>query len=133
MILNDENYWKMKRNASLSETELKSERGRLKDQGYTDKQIRRAQVFQVIQLENTLIEIKNYERYKIGDFEESEFENIGQYLTAVRISRNLSQQDLAEKLNIAAEDLWIDERSEYYGVSEEELAKVAKALGVELN
>ena len=47
-----------------------------------------------------------------------------------RIFKKMSQEDLANKLNVASSQVSRDERNEYYGATKEKLQKVMEALGV---
>lgn len=76
-------------------------------------------------------EVEYYERIKRGDFEPLlNLHTIGKTLIAYRIYLGLSQQDLADKLNVSASQVSRDERNEYYGATIERIQSVMDAMGM---
>lgn len=74
-------------------------------------------------------EVDYYERIKRGDFEPVfNLRTIGKTLIAYRIYLGLSQQDLAERLNVSPSQVSRDERNEYYGATIERIQSVMDAM-----
>lgn len=78
-------------------------------------------------------EIQSYERLKRGQFDELQnFEGIGRLLIALRISRNVSQRELSERLEVDESQVSRDERNEYHGITTERANRILNALGARL-
>jgi DNA-binding XRE family transcriptional regulator len=74
-------------------------------------------------------EVDYYERIKRGEFEPVyNLLTIGKTLIAYRIYANISQSELAERLNVSPSQVSRDERNEYYGATLEKIQNVMKAL-----
>lgn len=74
-------------------------------------------------------EVEWYERVKRGDFGIlSSLRQIGRLLIALRISRGLTQKELAKMLSIPEPQVSRDERNEYHGVSVERAARILEAF-----
>ena len=104
-----------------------------KKQGFTDDQI--AKLMEPLESFHMQLveEIQSYERLKRGQF--SEFENLsglGQVLIGLRIARNMTQRELARRLNVDETMVSRDERNEYHGITLDRATRVLDALGVEL-
>ncbi len=78
-------------------------------------------------------EVKSYEQLKRGQFSEIEnLHGLGRLLVGLRIARNLSQRELAEKLGVHESQVSRDERNEYHGVTVQRAAAILDALGARL-
>jgi DNA-binding Xre family transcriptional regulator len=101
----------------------------LKNKGLKSKEIERALnplLSFTAQLEE---EIETYEKIKRGDFETIEnFDGLGRSLIALRINKNMSQKDLADKLKIAESQISRYEKNEYRGISMERVNEILTAL-----
>ncbi|WP_289140857.1 helix-turn-helix transcriptional regulator [uncultured Brevibacillus sp.] len=76
-------------------------------------------------------EVEYYERIKRGEFDLIyNFETIGKTLIAYRIYINMSQNDLAEKLEVSPAQVSRDERNEYFGATIEKIKSVMTAMGM---
>lgn len=76
-------------------------------------------------------EVEYYERIKRGDFEPVfNLKTIGKTLIAYRIFIGMSQQGLAEKLNVSPSQVSRDERNEYYGATLERIQSVMEAMNM---
>lgn len=102
-------------------------------QGFTDEQIAKLkeplESFHMQLVE----EIQSYERLKRGQF--SEFDNLhglGQVLIGLRIARNMTQRELAKRLEVDETMVSRDERNEYHGITVDRAKRVLDALGVRL-
>jgi len=78
-------------------------------------------------------EAESYERLKRGQFEElTNLRGLGHLLVSLRISRGMTQRELATRLGVHESQVSRDERNEYHGVSVERVTKILEALGAEL-
>ncbi len=78
-------------------------------------------------------EVESYERLKRGQFEElTNLRGLGHLLASLRISRGMTQRELAGRLGVHESQVSRDERNEYHGVSVERVTKILEALGAEL-
>ena len=78
-------------------------------------------------------EVTSYERLKRGEFSELQnFEGMGRLLIALRISKGITQRELAERLQVSESQVSRDERNEYHGVTVERANRILEALGVEI-
>ncbi len=78
-------------------------------------------------------EVESYERLKRGQFEElTNLRGLGHLLVSLRISRGMTQRELAGRLGVHESQVSRDERNEYHGVSVERVTKILEALGAEL-
>jgi DNA-binding XRE family transcriptional regulator len=75
-------------------------------------------------------EVTFYERIIEGDFSLlSDLNSIGRLLIALRITRGMSQAELAKRLGLSPSQVSRDERDEYYGATLEKIQKVFDVLG----
>jgi len=104
-----------------------------KKQGFTADQI--AKLMEPLESFHMQLveEVQSYEHLKRGQF--SEFENLsglGQVLIGLRIARNMTQRELARRLNVDETMVSRDERNEYHGITVDRANRVLDALGVRL-
>jgi transcriptional regulator with XRE-family HTH domain len=68
-----------------------------------------------------------------GEFEElRNFHGIGRLLIAARISKSVSQRELADRLGVHESQVSRDERNEYQGITVERANRILESLGIEL-
>jgi len=78
-------------------------------------------------------EVEYYECIKRGDFEAViNLKQIGRVLIGLRIYRDMTQKELADRLGISEAQVSRDERNEYHGISVEKAQRVIDALGVNI-
>ena len=78
-------------------------------------------------------EIETYERLKRGEFPEIEnFDGMGQLLIALRISKGITQRELAQRMGVNESQVSRDERNEYAGVTLDRAQRILEALQVTL-
>jgi|GEM_PF-1130756 len=97
---------------------------RLKEEGKSAAEIRRLtdpmESFSLQLAE----EVVSYERLKRGHFSEIEnLHGLGRLLVGLRIARNLSQRELADKIDVHETQVSRDERSEYHGITVQRAVK----------
>jgi DNA-binding XRE family transcriptional regulator len=77
-------------------------------------------------------DIQWYERAKRGEIPTSEnLETLGRVLVALRISKGMTQGELAKALAISQSQVSQDENDEYHGISIERAQKILKVFGLE--
>jgi len=78
-------------------------------------------------------EVESYERLRRGQFAEiHNLHGLGRLLIGLRIARNMSQRELAEKLEVHESQVSRDERNEYHGISIQRAAKILDLLDARL-
>jgi len=129
MIRSDAEYQKAIERVNQEKKIVKKTKSNLKKEGLNPKEIERALnplLSFMAQLEE---EIETYEKIKRGDFETLEnFEGLGRSLIALRINKNISQKELADKLEIAESQISRYEKNEYRGISIERVNEILHAL-----
>ncbi|HET7579351.1 MAG TPA: helix-turn-helix transcriptional regulator [Bacillales bacterium] len=76
-------------------------------------------------------EVDYYERIKRGEFEPViNLSTMGKTLIAYRIYIGMSQQELADKLDVSPSRVSRDERNEYYGATVERIQNVMESMGM---
>lgn len=133
MIRNETEYQTSVRRLSDELARQKEQEAKLRELGLSKNEIKRAmdpvRSFHV-QLQE---EVQSYERLKRGEFEEvRNFDRLELLLTALRISRGMSQRELAERLGVHESQVSRDERNEYRGITVERANRILTALGVEI-
>lgn len=79
-------------------------------------------------------EVEYYERIKRGDFGAViNLKQIGRVLIGLRIYRDMTQKELADRLGISEAQVSRDERNEYHGISIEKAQRIIDALNVNIN
>jgi ribosome-binding protein aMBF1 (putative translation factor) len=134
MIRNESEYKRAVERVAEEGKRLAETRDRLKKQGLSSEEIKRA----TDPLESFHLqfkeEVESYERLKRGEFDELEnLRGFGHLLICLRIAKGFSQTDLATKLEVNESQISRDERNEYHGISLERATKILEALGVRLS
>lgn len=133
MIRNETEYKEAVARLNEEKRRLKEHRERLEKSGLSPDEIKRVidpvESF-YLQLQE---EVSSYEGLKRGEFIQLEnFSGLGNLLIALRISQNLSQRDLAKRLNVHETQVSRDERNEYFGITVDRAMKILDALGARL-
>jgi len=133
MIRNEAEYQEAANRLIAEKSRLAEHRARLKETGLSEDEIKRVmdpmESFHLQLLE----EVESYERLKRGEFDELiNLRGLGHLLISLRISKDMTQHDLAQKLGVHSSQVSRDERNEYFGITLERAIKVLDALGVEL-
>jgi transcriptional regulator with XRE-family HTH domain len=77
-------------------------------------------------------EVTTFEKMRRGELGAlTSLTHIGRWLIGVRISRNLSQRELAERLNVSEAQVSRDERNEYHGITVERAQHILQTMGVQ--
>jgi predicted transcriptional regulator len=78
-------------------------------------------------------EVASYERLKRRELGElTNLRGLGHSLICLRIAKDVSQAELAQRLGVNPSQVSRDERNEYHGITLERAAKVLEALGVKV-
>lgn len=129
MIRSETEYSKAVERIKSEKDIIENTRNNLKKLGLKPKEIARALdplISFRAQLEE---EIETYEKIKRGDFETIEnFDGLGRSLIALRIHKNITQKELADKLDVAESQISRYEKNEYRGISIERVNEILKAL-----
>lgn len=129
MIRSETEYQKAIERVKREKDLIRKTKDNLKKEGLKPKEIERALnplLSFTAQLEE---EVETYEKIKRGDFETLEnFDGLGRSLIALRINKNISQKELADKLEIAESQISRYEKNEYRGISIERVNEILKAL-----
>jgi len=78
-------------------------------------------------------ELASYERLKRREFYDlTNIKGLGHALICLRIAKDLSQAELANRLGVDPSQVSRDERNEYHGITLERVAKILEALGIKI-
>jgi transcriptional regulator with XRE-family HTH domain len=132
MIRTEADYQAAKTEAAARRQRLRAYGEKLLTEGYTSEEIeilmQPTEAF-AIELEH---EIAQYERIRSGDVNEiARLGELGKILIALRISKKITQRDLATRTGVAESQVSRDERHEYHGAKIDRIARVLSVLGAE--
>ncbi len=133
MIRTEEEYIAAVERVEDEAIAIEKERERLLGLGLSEEQAEYALQPAATFREQYLDEVEEYERLRRGQLDNSlNLMGIGRRLVQARIYRRMTQQELAEKLGITAQQVSRDERNEYHNAGIERIKKVMEALGLEM-
>ena len=76
-------------------------------------------------------EVDGYERLRRGELQEiTNLRSLGHALICLRIANNVTQQELANRLEVDPSQVSRYERNEYHGITLDRAAKILETLGV---
>ena len=133
MIRTDQEYELTRQKLADQEARVRQQAAQLKAMGIDKDGIKR--VLDPIRSFSAQLqdEIETYERLKRGEFPEIEnFDGMGQLLIALRISKGITQRELAQRLGVNESQVSRDERNEYAGVTLDRAQRILEALQVTL-
>ncbi|TMV49567.1 transcriptional regulator [Paenibacillus mesophilus] len=131
MIKNETAYQKALDKLKQDKKYIAKEKLRFKEMGLNDEQINMAIEPLLSFHEQLKEEVEYYERIKRGAFNPiHKFTDIGKSLIAYRIYLNMTQSELARRLEVAEAQVSRDERNEYYGATAEKIEAVMNAMGM---
>ena len=134
MIRNEAEYQHASARLLEERNRLSEHRARLKEAGLDDDEVNR--VIDPIESFHLQLreEVESYERLRRGEFEELvNLRGLGHLLISLRISKGISQRDLAKRLDVHESQISRDERNEYFGITLERAIKILDALNVKLH
>jgi DNA-binding Xre family transcriptional regulator len=133
MIRSEREYQEALHRFTRDEQFLEAEREALLARGLAPEEIEKALEPAVsfhLQLRD---ELDWYERVQRGDFDALQnLVGLGQLLIALRISKGITQKELAERLGVSEAQVSRDERNEYHGITVERASRILTALGARL-
>ena len=133
MIRTEFEYRETLKRIESSEAAFIEEAVKFQSKGLTPDQIKRMQAPGRFFLSQIRDEVENYERLKLGRFDDlHNLQGIGQLLIRLRIASGLSQRDLAERLGVHESQVSRDERNEYHGVTVDRANRILEALGAKV-
>ena len=133
MIRTDQEYELTRQKLADQEARVRQQAAQLKAMGIDKDGIKR--VLDPIRSFSAQLqdEIETYERLKRGEFPEIEnFDGMGQLLIALRISKGMTQRELAQRMGVNESQVSRDERNEYAGVTLDRAQRILEALQVTL-
>lgn len=133
MIRNESEYQEAVRRLTEEKERLAAHQQRLQELGLGAAEVKRSidplRSFQAQLAE----EIECYERLKRGDIDPLlNLHGLGRSLVALRISRGITQRELAERLGVHESQVSRDERNDYHGITVERATRVLEALRVQM-
>ena len=134
MIRNEAEYQHASARLLEERNRLSEHRARLKEAGLDDDEVKR--VIDPIESFHLQLreEVESYERLRRGEFEELvNLRGLGHLLISLRISKGISQRELAKRLDVHESQISRDERNEYFGITLERAIKILDALNVKLH
>jgi Holliday junction resolvasome RuvABC DNA-binding subunit len=130
MIKTEREYKTMLAQLDQEERNLEEQRIALTEAGLNESQLQAAMNPLLSFRDQLKEEIDFYEKIMRKDFSALQsFDSIGRLLIALRIASNVSQHELALRLQVSDSQVSRDERDEYYGATVQKLTAVLKALG----
>ncbi|WP_150274858.1 helix-turn-helix domain-containing protein [Paenibacillus tepidiphilus] len=131
MIKNETAYQKAQEKLKQDKDFILREKMRFTEMGLTDEQIEMAIEPLLSFHEQLKKEVEYYEKIKRGSFNPIyKFTDIGKNLIAFRIYINMTQAELARRLEVSEAQVSRDERNEYYGATAEKIEAVMNAMGM---
>jgi DNA-binding Xre family transcriptional regulator len=133
MIRTDQEYELTRQKLADQEARVRQQAAQLKAMGIDKDGIKR--VLDPIRSFSAQLqdEIETYQRLKRGEFPEIEnFDGMGQLLIALRISKGITQRELAQRMGVNESQVSRDERNEYAGVTLDRAQRILEALQVSL-
>ncbi len=133
MIRNETEYQEATSRLAQERARLDSLTARLRHEGKSDAEIKRV-IDPMLSFHLQLVEeVESYERLRRGQFSEVQnLHGLGRLLIGLRIARNMSQRELAEKLGVHESQVSRDERGEYHGLTVQRAARILDVLGARL-
>ena len=130
MIRNEREYQEALRRLKEDEAFLAQQRQALRDLQLRPDEVERAMEPAHSFHAQLVEEVEWYERVRRRDFETIHaISAIGRLLIAARIANGLTQQELADRLEVSATQVSRDERNEYHGITIERAQLILDRLG----
>lgn len=129
MIRTEAEYQAAKKEAAARRDRLQAYQEKLIADGLTAAELKRA----LDPLETFALDVEDelhrYERLRAGDFHETaQLSELGKILIGLRISKRVTQRELATRLGVNESQVSRDERNEYHGVKVERVHRILAAL-----
>lgn len=131
MIRTEEEYQAALARVQDEEQALSEERERLIAQGISPEHADIALEPYIAFRMQFLDEIEEYEKLRRGQIDDVEnLGGLGRRLILLRLYRNMTQKELAERLGVSVQQVSRDERNEYHNAGTDKIKRVLEVLGV---
>ena len=133
MIRTEQEYQLTLQNLAEQDERLKLQAAQLKGMKLTKEGIKRVLDPVRVFAEQMREEVATYERLKRGEFDAMEnLAGMGQMLIALRISKGLTQRELAQRMGVNESQVSRDERNEYHGITLDRAQRILEVLEVRM-
>ena len=133
MIRTEQEYQLTLQNLADQDERLKLQEAQLKGMKLTKEGIKRVLDPVRVFSEQMREEVATYERLKRGEFDALEnLAGMGQMLIALRISKGLTQRELAQRMGVNESQVSRDERNEYHGITLDRAQRILEVLEVRM-
>ena len=133
MIRTEQEYQLTLQNLAEQDERIKLQAAQLKAMKLTKDGIKRVLDPVRVFSEQMREEVATYERLKRGDFDALEnLAGMGQMLIALRISKGLTQRELAQRMGVNESQVSRDERNEYHGITLDRAQRILEVLEVRM-
>lgn len=133
MIRTENEYKRSLEQIEKLEQQHRRQREKLAQKGLSPAAAQSATAAVLLMVDEIKQEVAQYERLRRGDLQEVvRFGEVGRMLIALRIARNLSQRELAERLGVHESQVSRDERHEYAGITVERAGRILDAIGADV-
>ncbi len=131
MIRSEQEYREAKSRLVETEQLLQEQANRLREIGVQSEDLHRAMAPSSANLARMRDELHAFEEARRGRLREvTRLSDIGRLLIGARISRGMSQRELARRLGVAESSVSRDEKNQYKGISTARAERVFDALGI---
>ncbi len=133
MIRTEQEYQLTLQNLAEQDERIKLQAAQLKGMKLTKEGIKRVLDPVRVFAEQMREEVATYERLKRGEFDAMEnLAGMGQMLIALRISKGLTQRELAQRMGVNESQVSRDERNEYHGITLDRTQRILEVLEVRM-
>ena len=133
MIQTEAVYQKALKQIEDNERAFEAQKKQLAKEGLTADQIQRFLDPSMSMIQDLKNDVAWYENAKKGTFLPiTDTVTLGRALIALRISRHMTQEELAKKLDVAQSQVSRDENNHYHGISLDRVEKILAIFGASL-
>ena len=133
MIRTEQEYQLTLQNLAEQDERIKLQAAQLRAMKLTKEGIKRVLDPVRVFAEQMREEVATYERLKRGEFDAMEnLAGMGQMLIALRISKGLTQRELAQRMGVNESQVSRDERNEYHGITLDRTQRILEVLEVRM-
>ena len=133
MIRTEQEYQLTPQNLAEQDERIKLQAAQLKAMKLTKDGIKRVLDPVRVFAEQMREEVATYVRLKRGEFDALEnLAGMGQMLIALRISKGLTQRELAQRMGVNESQVSRDERNEYHGITLDRAQRILEVLEVRM-
>jgi DNA-binding XRE family transcriptional regulator len=133
MIQTETEYQKAVKQIEENEKYFEAERTKMAKEGMPADHIQRFLDPSISMIQDLKDDVEWYENAKKGRFLPiTDTATLGRALIALRISRHMTQEELARKLDVAQSQVSRDESNEYHGISMDRVENILAVFGAKL-